>query len=157
VTFHSKSEKVGEVPSPYEILYYTPHAMALIFLVFLYATKIPAKAQFFWRAVVALAIVTLLAHVNRIFHLYPAYLYFPSGHMTFCLGLSISLAMLRRWTLVITLPFLIIFGEELVAYDCHTVLDVLGAIPLVLIVYGIVHYVWSIPSATPLDTTKVST
>ena len=145
------------MPSPYAILYYCPHVMAVIFLVFLLATKLPAKGRFFLRALVALAIVTFLAHVNRIFDLYPAYLYFPSGHMTFCLGVSISLAMLRPWTLAITLPFLIFFGVELVAYNCHTPLDVLGAVPLVLGVYGIVHAVWSMPPATrPLDSATVS-
>ncbi len=139
------------------IIYYTPHAMAVLFLVFLYYTDIPAKKQFFWRAAVPLTIACCLAHVNRIFHLYPAYLYFPSGHMTFCLGISISLAMLQRWTLVFTFPFLILFGIELVAYDCHTPLDVLGAIPITLLVYGVVHYAWSVHAAAPLDRTKVST
>jgi len=145
------------MPYQYRLLYYCPHIMAVIFVVFLFATKIPAKGQFFLRASVALTIATLLAHVNRIFDLVPAYLYFPSGHMTFCLGVSLSLGMLRRWTLLITLPFLVFFGETLVAYNCHSALDVLGAVPLVLGVYGIVHALWSIPAATrPLDSAPVS-
>jgi hypothetical protein len=103
------------------------------------------------------AIATFLAHVNRIFHLYPAHLYFPSGHMTFCLGVSISLAMLRPWTVALTSPFLIAFGVALVVYHSHATGEVLGAIPLVLIVYGIVHAVWRIPTATPsLDRAAVS-
>jgi hypothetical protein len=138
-------------------IYYCPHIMAVIFLAFLFATKLPAKAQFFLRALVSLVIATFLAHVNRIFDLYPAHLYFPSGHMTFCLGVSLSLGILRPWTLAITLPFLIFFGVELVVYNCHTVWDVLGAVPLVLGVYGIVHAVWRMPPATrPLDRAAIS-
>jgi len=141
----------------YRILYYCPHVMAVIFLVFLFATDIPAKGRFFLRALVALVIATFLAHMNRIFHLYPAHLYFASGHMTFCLGVSISLGMLRPWTLALTLPFLVFFGVALVVYKCHTALDVLGAVPLVLGVYGIVHALWSMPPATrPLDSATVS-
>jgi hypothetical protein len=145
------------MPSPYVIIYYCPHVMAVIFLVVLFATEVSARGRFFWRALLALVIATFLAHVNRIFHLYPAHLYFPSGHMTFCLGVSISLAMLRPWTLALTFPFLIAFGVALVVYHCHTTGEVLGAIPLVLVVYGIVHAVWRIPTATPsLDRATVS-
>lgn len=141
----------------YSIIYYCPHVMAVIFLVFLFATDVPAKGRFFLRALVALLIVTFLAHVNRIFHLYPAYLYFPSGHMTFCLGVSLSLAMLRPWTIALTLPFLVLFGVALVTYRCHTVGDVLGAIPLVLGVYFIVHRFWKMPAALPpLDRAIIS-
>jgi hypothetical protein len=139
------------------ILYYCPHAMAVIFLAFLFATRIPDKVSFFLRAAVALAIACFLAHVNRIFYLYPDHLYFPSGHMTFCLGVSISLALLQPWTLSVTLPLLLIFGIDLVRYNCHTPWDVLGAIPLVFMVYGIVHALWKLPSAMPpLDRAKVS-
>ena len=117
------------------LTYYYPHFIAVVFLAFLFIADVPGKGRFFLRALVALAIATFLAHVNRIFHLDPADLYFPSGHMTFCLGVSVSFAMLRPWTLAITLPFLVLLGVGLVAYHCHTVGDVLGAIPLVLGVY----------------------
>ncbi|HEV3271159.1 MAG TPA: hypothetical protein VGZ93_03165 [Candidatus Methylacidiphilales bacterium] len=138
--------------TPVFLTYYYPHLMALIFLVFFFATDVPAKGRFFLRAVTALSIATFLAHANRIFHLYPSLLYFPSGHMTFCLGVALSLGMLRPWTLAISLPLLVPFGAALVALHFHGVWDVLGAIPLVLGVYGIVHWDWNAPMASrPLD------
>jgi hypothetical protein len=138
----------------YCIIYYCPHVMGVIFLAFLFATDIPAKGRFFLRALVALVIATFLAHLNRNFHLYPAYLSFPSGHMTACLGLSLSLGRLRPWTFAFTVPFLVLFGVALVAYHCHTVLDVLGAIPNVLIVYGIIDRFWSV-SPVPCASEKI--
>jgi len=134
------------------LTYYYPHVMALVFLAFFFSTRVPGKGRFFLRAMVALVIAIVLAHVNRSFDLWPAYRYFPSGHMTFCLGVSLSLGMLRPWTLAITLPLLVPFGVALVALHFHNVWDVLGAVPLVLGVYGIVHSVWSLsPVAPPLD------
>jgi hypothetical protein len=45
----------------------------------------------------------------------------------------------------------------LVALHCHDSLDVLGAVPLVLGVYGIVHWAWNMsPSSPPLDRATVS-
>jgi hypothetical protein len=131
------------------LTYYYPVVMALVFLAFFFLTRVPAKGRFFLRALVALVIAVFLAHVNRIFHLFPAHLSFPSGHMTFCFGVALSLGMLRTWTLAITLPLLIPFGMALVALHFHTVWDVLGAFPLVLVVYGVVHSVWGIPPASP--------
>jgi len=139
------------------LIYYCPHVMAAIFLGFLLATDIPGKGRFFLRALLALVIATFLAHVNRIFHLDPAHLYFPSGHMTFCLGVALSLGMLRPWTLAITLPFLVLFGAALIVYHCHAVVDVLAAVPLVFCVYGIVHIFWPLPpTMPPLDRATVS-
>ena len=156
-TSAANPEEIMAYSTIYGLLYYTPHVMAVIFLVALYSTDIPARERFLARAAVALAIATFLAHVNRIFHFDPTHLYFPSGHMTFCLGISISLAMLRPWTLCLTLPFLAYFGRAIVVYHCHTTGDVLGAIPLVLVVYGIVHAVWKVsPPAPPLDRVKIS-
>ncbi len=129
--------------------YYYPHVMALAFLATLYFTDLPAKGEFFLRAMAALTIATVLAHVNRWFGIWPDYPFFPSGHMTFCLGLALSLGMLQRWTLVITLPLLIPFAKALNIYGFHTYLDIEGAIPLVLVVYGIVHWFWRIPFARP--------
>ena len=54
--------------------------------------------------------------------------------------------MLRPWTLAISLPLLVPFGIGLVWAHFHVALDVLGAIPLVLIVYGIIHTFWKLPS-----------
>jgi hypothetical protein len=124
------------------LIYYYPHFMAVVFLTFLFVIEVPAKGRFFLRSLVALVIATFLAHVNRIFHLDPAHLYFPSGHMTFCLGISISLALLRPWTIAITIPSLILLGVALVVYHFHTFGDVLGAVPLVFFVYVIVHVLW---------------
>jgi len=121
-----------------------PYAIALVFLACLYAMDVPQKGSFALRALVALAIATFLAHVNRIFHLWPSHLLFPSGHTTFCFGLSLSLAMLRPWTLAITLPLLAVLGVSMVSLHFHTTLDILGAIPLVLIVYGVIHKYWRV-------------
>jgi hypothetical protein len=129
-----------------------PEVIAVVFLAVYFSTKIPAKGLFLLRALVALVIAVALAHVNRWFYLYPPHLLFPSGHMTFCLGVSISLGMLRPWTLAITLPLLIPFGIGLVAMHFHTTLDVLGAFPLVALVYGVIHRYWRLsPEPPPLD------
>jgi hypothetical protein len=138
------------------LLYYYPHILAVIFLFVFLTSRLPRKEQFFWRAMLALVLATFLAHVNRIFDIWPAYRLFPSGHMTFCLGVSISLGLLRPWTLAITLPVLVPFGMAMVAWHFHSALDVWGAMPLVLIVYGIVHGLWPLPSSPPLDRATVS-
>jgi hypothetical protein len=140
------------------LTYYYPHVMALVFLAFFFSTPVPAKARFFARALVALVIAIALAHVNRSFDLWPAHRYFASGHMTFSLGVSLSLGMLRPWTLAVTLPLLVPFGVALVALHFHNIWDVLGAVPLVLGVYGIVHSIWSLsPASPPLDRAAIST
>jgi len=64
---------------------------------------------------------------------------------------------LRPWTLAVTLPLVVLLGVSMVALHLHTVWDILGAIPLVLVVYGIVQKSWSVSSASPpLDRTPVS-
>jgi hypothetical protein len=123
-----------------------PFAIALVFMGTLFAMKVPDKGAFWGRAMVSLVIATFLAHVNRIFHLWPAHLLFPSGHTTFCLGLSLSLAMLRPKTLYITLPLLAVLAVSMVYKRYHTPLDIAGAIPLVLAVYGLIHWLWRLPS-----------
>lgn len=124
-----------------------PLSLMLFFLGALYAVKVPNKGAFWGRAMVALVVATFLAHVNRIFHLWPAHLLFPSGHTTLCLGLSVSLAMLRRWTLGVTMPLLLVLAVSLVGLKYHTTFDVLGAFPLVLVVYGVIHRVWRLRPA----------
>jgi len=127
-----------------------PYVIALVFLGCLYDLDVPNKGAFWGRAMVALVVATFLAHVNRIFHLWPSHLLFPSGHTTFCLGLSLSLAMLRPWTLFATLPLVVVLAVSMVYMKYHTTLDIVGAVPLVLIVYGIVHGLWRLPSDSPL-------
>jgi hypothetical protein len=139
------------------LTYYYPHVMALVFLAGLLSADVPAKGRFFLRALVALVIASVLAHTNRWFDLWPAHRFFASGHMTFCLGVALSLGMLRPWTLAITLPLLVPFGVALVALHFHNVWDVLGAFPLVLGVYLAVDRFWSLsPASPPLDRATVS-
>ena len=136
---------------------YYPFAIALVFLGCLYTLDIPKKGSFVSRAMVALIIATFLAHVNRIFDLWPAHLLFPSGHTTFCFGVAVSLGMLRPWTLAFTLPLLVVLGVSMVKLHYHTTFDILGAIPLVLVVYGIIHAYWRVsPDSPPLDRATVS-
>jgi membrane-associated phospholipid phosphatase len=136
---------------------YYPQAIALIFLSAILFLAVPQKGAFTARALVALVVATLLAHVNRIFHLYPAHLLFPSGHTTFCFGLALSLGMLRPWTLSFTLPAALYMAYALVELHYHQIIDVIGAFPLVIVVYGAVHYFWRLPSDSPLlDRVKVS-
>jgi len=124
---------------------YYPVVIALVFLIAVLLTPVPAKGRFLGRALTALFIATLLAHVNRIFGLWPAHLLFPSGHTTFCAGLSWSLAMLRPWTLFLTIPLLICLAVSLVALQLHETMDVIGAFPLVLAIYGPIHAWWRLP------------
>jgi len=134
-----------------------PFTLMLVFLACLFFMKVPAKGSFFARALLALVIAVCLAHVNRWFELWPAHRLFPSGHMTFCLGVALSLGMLRTWTLAITLPLLVPFGAALVLLHFHSLWDVLGAVPLVVVVYGIVHRFWIVPPASrPLDSAAYS-
>jgi len=133
-----------ELFAMYTIFY--PFAIALVFIACLYSMNVPAKGTFFARALLALVVATFLAHVNRIFYLWPGHLMFPSGHTTFCFGVALSLAMLRPWTLFITLPLLVVLAVSMVMLHYHTTFDVLGAIPLVLVIYGLVHWLWRLPS-----------
>ena len=126
------------------VTYFYPHVMALLFLGFLLASDLPAKGRFFLRALVPLLIALLLAHMNRIFDLWPAHRYFASGHMTFSLGVALSLGMLRPWTLWVTLPPLIPFGAALVLLRFHDLEDIVGAIVIVLGVYGSLERAWGL-------------
>ncbi len=139
------------------LTYYYPFMMAAVFLAALFTVEVPAKGRFFLRALTAFAIAIALAHVNRWFDLWPAHRYFASGHMTSSLGLALSLGMLRPWTLAVTLPLLVPFGMALVVLGFHTVGDVLGAIAIIALVYGAVHWWWRVPVASPsLDSGPIS-
>jgi hypothetical protein len=136
---------------------YYPVILVLIFLAAVVWTPVPAKGNFLARALVALFIATFLAHVNRIFGLWPAHLLFPSGHTTFCAGLTWSLAMLRPWTLVLSVPLLIYLAFSLVEAHLHETMDVIGAFPLVLAIYGPIHAWWRLPGdSASLDTPTLS-
>ncbi len=124
---------------------YYPALIAVIFAVVFIVTPIPAKLLFLARALAALVISVFLAHFNRIFEVWPAHLLFPSGHTTFCAGMAWSLAMLRPWTLLFTIPLLIAMGTGLVLLHFHSWFDVVGAFPLVLLVYGLIHTWWKLP------------
>ena len=139
----------------WELVFYYPQTIATVFLIFLAKVKYPAKGLFFLRAMLALLVAVLLAHVNRIFQLWPADLGFFSGHTTFCLGLALSLGMLARWTLFITLPLVVCLAMGLVRYHFHTVQAVVWAVPITLVIYGLVHWLWKVPSR-PLDSAPVS-
>jgi membrane-associated phospholipid phosphatase len=121
--------------------YYYPHALALAYLafLFLFGTSIPDKGAAFLRAAIALAIASFLAHVNLLLDFWPTHRHFPSGHMTFSLGLSYSLGLIRPWTLAMTIPLVVLLGVLLVVLGFHSTFDVLGAIPLVLAVYAVVY------------------
>ena len=127
-----------------------PIMIALIFLGALLTLRIPNKGAFAARALFALVVATSLAHVNRIFHLVPEHLFFPSGHTTFCLGVALSLGMLRPWTLYFTLPAAFCMACSLFWLRYHELIDVIGAVPLVIAVYGAVHFWWRLPSDGPL-------
>jgi membrane-associated phospholipid phosphatase len=133
------------------LTFYYPFFMAAVFVGAVILAKVPGKGRLFSRAAVALTIALLLAHANRVFYFWPAHPWFVSGHMTTCFGLALSLGSLRPWTLAITLPLLVPFGIGLVACHFHTPMDVLGAFPLVLVVYGLVHWSWPSPPTPPLD------
>ncbi len=133
-----------------------PPAILLVFLAYVLLSKIPRKGAFLARALVALVIAVFLAHVNRIFGLWPAHLLFPSGHTTFCLGVAFSLALLRPWTLLITLPLIVLLGFSMVTLHYHSTFDILGAVPLALVVYGTIHWLWPLAASPPLDRARVS-
>jgi membrane-associated phospholipid phosphatase len=134
-----------------------PHLLAVVFLLVYLLTDVPAKGLFLLRALTALGVAVFLAHVNRIFGIWPAYLLFPSGHTTFCAGVSWSLAMLRPWTAAVTFPLVVVMAVDLVLLHDHTPLDVLGAFPLVVVVYSLIHAWWRLrPSAPSLDSVAVS-
>jgi len=134
-----------------------PFALMLVFLACLFAARLPGKGRFVLRAMGALLVAVFLAHLNRWFLFWPEHRLFPSGHMTFCLGISLSIAQLWPWTLAITLPILVPFGMALVSLHYHTPGDVLGAIPLVLVVYGLARWFWPMPPPSPpLDSRPTS-
>ena len=136
---------------------YYPFAIALIFIGTLYRLDLPYKGAFTGRALLALVIATFLAHVNRIWSIVPEHLLFPSGHTTFCSGIAFSLAMLRPLTLYYTVPCTILMACLLVGLGYHEVIDIIGAIPLVIAIYGPIHYFWRLPSdSLLLDRARVS-
>jgi membrane-associated phospholipid phosphatase len=154
-----KKGKSSAMTTAIYLTYYYPLVMALAFLACYFSTEtaIPAKRRFFLRTLVALVIALLLAHLNRLFDFWPAHRYFASGHMTFAFGMALSLGMLRPWTLAFTLPLLIPFGAALITLHFHTPEDVLGAILIVLCVYGIIERVWKMSLVSPpLDRATVS-
>ena len=122
-----------------------PLVIALVFVIAVIATPVPSKGLFVARAATALVIAVLLAHLNRMTGFWQAHLIFPSGHTTFCAGLTWSLAMLRPWTLFFTIPLLIAMGVELVLLGFHCVFDIWGAFPLVIVIYGMIHACWRLP------------
>ena len=133
------------------LVYYVPHVATAATLVCVWRWRIPEKRRFVFRTIVAIGIAVLLAHANRLLGLVPAYLDFPSGHMTLCLCLAASLLLLRPWTLVITLPLLAAMGVALVHYHFHSTVDVLGAVPLVLMIYALAFHNWTAAGFRPLD------
>ena len=64
-------------------------------------------------------------------------------------ALSLTMGMLRTWTLAIIWPSLIPFGIALNFFGFHPVVDILGAFPLVVLVYGLVYPDWTPPKAAP--------
>lgn len=117
------------------LTYFYPHLLTLAFAAMLWATPLRGKGAFLLRAAGPLVLAIVLAHLNRWFDLWPAHRYFASGHMTFCLGMSYSMARLRPASLAITLPLLALEGIGLVAFHFHVLADVLGAFPIVLATY----------------------
>jgi len=130
------------------IICYYPFLLAAVFLATLVVVRRPDKGEFILRALLALLIAVVLAHLNRIFGWWQGDLRFFSGHMTFCLGMAISLGMLYRWTLAITLPMLVPLGIGLVWFHCHTVLAVVAAVPICVAIYALVYRLWPMPSAS---------
>jgi membrane-associated phospholipid phosphatase len=133
------------------LIYYFPAVMVVVFFVCVAAWPFPQKRRFLVRAILAAAVAVLISHLNRIFDLYPPHPYFPSGHMTLSLSMAVSLGLLRPWTLAVTLPVLVFFGIELVTHHFHTTVDVLGAVPVVLLVYALVFRASGWPGSRPLD------
>jgi hypothetical protein len=133
------------------LLRYFPFLMVVVFFICVAMWPFPEKRLFILRAVRAATIAVLLCHLNRSSGWYPPSFYCPSGHMALSLSVAVSLGLLRPWTLAITLPILIFFGIGLVAHRFHTTLDVLAAVPLVLLVYALVFRAISWPGSRPLD------
>jgi membrane-associated phospholipid phosphatase len=134
--------------------YYYPHFLMLAFLAVLSRSPLRSKGSFFLHAMVPLVLATVLVHLNRWFEIWPAHRYFASGHMTFCLGITFSMARLRPWSLAITLPLLALEGIGLVAFHFHTLSDVLGAILIVPAVYWLVERSWPLERALADNPTR---
>jgi membrane-associated phospholipid phosphatase len=140
-----------------DLTYYYPHLTALTFLAGICTTKIRDKKRFLVRVIGALLVALFLAHVNRLFHIWPRHLYFASGHMTFSLSMALALGLLRPWTLWVTLPLLVPFGFDLVILRFHKPEDVIGAVLLVVAIFGLANRYWGLERlAAPLDSAKVS-
>ena len=117
------------------LVYYYPHLMVAIFIACMAAWRFPHKQSFILRAVGAGVVAVLISHLNRFFDWWHSDPYLPSGHMTASLSVAVALGLVRPWTLAVTLPLLVFFGFALGACGYHTVTDVLGAVPLVALVY----------------------
>jgi membrane-associated phospholipid phosphatase len=128
-----------------------PAFMVAVYFVCMFAWPITDKGQFMTKSIIAATTAVLIAHLNRFFDLYPAHLNFPSGHMTLSLSVAVSLGIVRPGTLALTLPALVLLGIGLVATGFHPVIDVLGAVPLVLLIYGLIFYQEIARLFRPLD------
>ena len=88
------------------------------------------RAAFLARSGLALFITFVAAHINRWTHLWHGHEFFPSGHETFLLSVSTSIAFVKPRSLFATVPLTIAFGYGLVYFGWHVPLDILGAFAL---------------------------
>lgn len=103
----------------------------------------PPPGVFTIRAVVAVLLVFVVAHVNRWLHLWPAHPMFPSGHMAFAASIATSWFVLARRSLLWTVPLQIAYGALIVYLGYHVWSDIIGAWivapPLTWVCYRGVH------------------
>ena len=86
-----------------------------------------AALRFLGVSLAGLLIACLLAHTNRLLHLWKSHLVFPSGHMSFYVSVATSLVLADRRWIFVTVPGAIGFGFLLVLLGYHSWLDVVGA------------------------------
>jgi membrane-associated phospholipid phosphatase len=98
-----------------------------------------AVLRFVGRSMIGLILAIALAHINRVLHLWPRSLLFPSGHVSFVASVATSFILLDfRWAFL-TVPFTIGYGLLIVSLKYHTWTDVMVAFIIAPLVTWLCH------------------
>ena len=93
-----------------------------------------ARASRFWRVagawLLCIAVVYVVAHLNRWLHLWPGHKYFPSGHASYFACVATLGATLERRSLALTMPLLALYSLLMVQMNYHSWPDIAGAVAL---------------------------
>lgn len=105
--------------------------IALFIATWLHSRKYESSG-FFWRfigrAVLAILVIYVVAHLPRWLHWNPFQSKFPSGHTAFAASCITSLWLLDARSKYLTVPLLILYAALIVVLGHHIWIDIFGAL-----------------------------